>query len=162
MADLQLERTPVDRRLFALEDVGTLHLARWGSRGATAEAAGRRWELGRRRFWQRAVQATDEAGVTVGEFEPRALGRGGSLTWGGRELALRPSSHWRERYALADGNRELAVLKGKSWGRRPVKITVDDHEALEPGLLLFATFVVRGLARSAGDDGSSAVITSGG
>jgi len=63
---------------------------------------------------------------------------------------LRPASRWRERYALADGDRELAVLDGKGWGKRPVKITTEDPAAVEPGLLLFAVFVVRGLAEDAG------------
>jgi hypothetical protein len=102
------------------------------------------------RVLRRVIQATDAAGTAVGEFEPRALRRGGTLRWAGRELALRPASHWRERYALADGDHELAILDGKGWGRRPVKVTVDDPEAVEPGLLLFAVFVVRGLAEDAG------------
>jgi hypothetical protein len=42
------------------------------------------------------------------------------------------------------------VLDGRGWGRRPVKVSVDDPDALEPGLLLFAVFVVRGLAEDAG------------
>jgi hypothetical protein len=92
----------------------------------------------------------------VGEFEPRGLRRGGTLRWAGRELTLRPASRWRERYALADGDRELAVFDGKGWGRRPVKVSVDDPEALEPGLLLFAVFVVRGLAADAGDAAAGA------
>ena len=71
------------------------------------------------------------------------------MRWAGRELTLRPASSWRERYALADGDRELAVLEGKGWGKRPVKVIVDDAETVEPGLLLFATFVVRGLAEAA-------------
>ncbi len=76
--------------------------------------------------------------------------RGGTLRWVGSEFALRPASSWRERYALADGDRELAVIEGKGWGRRPVKIIVDDSEPIEPGLLLFTAFVVRGLAEDAG------------
>jgi hypothetical protein len=150
MADLELTRTPGDRRLYALEGVGTLRLQGFASRRATAEADGTRWRIARRGFWQRLVEATDDAGTTVGEFEPRGLRRGGTLRWAGRELALRPASNWRELYALADGDRELAVLDGKGWGRRPVKVTVGDSEAVEPGLLLFATFVVRGLAEDAG------------
>ena len=62
---------------------------------------------------------------------------------------LRPTSRWRERYALADGDHELAVFEGKRWGRRPVKITVGGPSALDPGLLLFAAFVVRGLMEHA-------------
>jgi hypothetical protein len=83
----------------------------------------------------------------VGEFEPRGLRRGGTVRWKGRELTLRPSSNWRERCVLAAGDRELAILDGKSWGRRPVNVTLADASAVEPGLLLFAAFIVRGLAQ---------------
>jgi hypothetical protein len=44
-------------------------------------------------------------------------------------------------------------------------LTVDDGEHLDPGLLLFATFVVRGLAEDAGSAaaaGASTAATSGG
>jgi hypothetical protein len=150
MTDLELTRTPDDRRLYALDGVGTLRVGGFWSRTAIAEAAGQTWTLTRRGFWRRAIDATDDAGRVVGEFDPRMLRRGGTVRWGGRELALRPSSAWRERYALVDGDRELAVLDGKGWGRRPVRVTVDDPAAVEPGLLLFATFVVRGLAEDAG------------
>jgi hypothetical protein len=150
MAELELKRTPGDRRLYALDGIGTLRLEGLASRKATAEAGAHRWRFSRLGFWQRGIQATDAAGAVVGEFEPRVLRRGGTLRWAGRELMLRPASSWRERYALADGDRELAVLDGKGWGRRPVKVTVDEPEAVEPALLLLATFVVRGLAEDAG------------
>jgi hypothetical protein len=149
--DLELTRVPGDRRLYSLEGVGTLRLEGLASRRATAEAAGRRWRIARRGFWGRASQATDEADAVVGEFEPRSLRRGGPLRWHDRELTLRPASNWHERYALADGARELAILDGKSWGRRPVRVTLDDAEAIDPGLLLYAVFVVRGLAKDAAD-----------
>jgi len=41
------------------------------------------------------------------------------------------------------------VIEGKTWGKRPVKISVENLAAVEPGLLLFAAFVVRGLAEDA-------------
>jgi hypothetical protein len=85
----------------------------------------------------------------VGEFQPNSLRRGGALRWGGRRLMLRPAASFRERYALLDGDRELALLEGKSWGRRPVRLSVATDAAVEPGLLLFAAFVVRGLAEDA-------------
>jgi hypothetical protein len=97
-----------------------------------------------------AHRATEGVGSAVGEFQPRDLRRGGTLRWAGSEFAVRPASSWRDRYALADGDRELAILDGKSWGRRPVKITLDDPAAVDAGLLLFAAFVVRGLAEDAG------------
>jgi hypothetical protein len=150
MVDLELTRSAQDRRLYALGDVGTLRLEGWAARRATAEAGDDVWQIARRGFWRRAIDAVDPAGVAVGSFEPHTLRRGGAVRWDGRELTLRPGSLWRERYGLADGERELVVLDGKSWGRRPVKVTVEDPAAIEPGLLLFAAFIVRSLAEDAG------------
>jgi hypothetical protein len=152
MTELELTRTKGDRRLYTLGGVGTLRLHGFMSQSATAEGDGAGWRFARRGFWRRHVEAADAAGTAIGGFQPRGLRRGGTVRWSGRELTLRPASAWRERYALADGNRELAILEGKTWGRRPVKVLVDDPADLEPGLLLFAAFVVRGLA----DDASAA------
>lgn len=157
MTELELTRTADDRRLYALEGVGTLRFEGWTSRKATAEAGGDAWRFARRGFWQRSGEAVDGAGVTVGAFEPRTWRRGGTVRWDGRELTLRPASMWRERYALADGDRELVILDGKGWGRPPVKVSVEDPDAIEAGLLLFAAFVVRGLA-----DDSAAAAAGGG
>ena len=97
------------------------------------------------------MEATDGAGAVVGEYAPQgALRRGGLVRWAGRELELRAASRWRERYALAGGDRELAVFDGKGWGKRPVNVTLDDPRVIEPGLVLFAAFVERGLAEDAG------------
>jgi hypothetical protein len=156
MAELELTRTAGDRRLYALPDVGTVRLKGWASRAASAEANGRRWEIARRGLRRQALEATDETGTVVGRFTARGVRRGGALRWVDRELMLRPASRWRERYAIADGDRELAVFDGKGWGRRPVTITVDDPRALDPGLLLFAAFVVRGLAEDAGSAAGAA------
>ena len=159
MADLELTRTPGDRRLYTLEGVGTLRLQGFASRSATAEASGRSWRIARRGFWQWRIEAKDTAGTTVGKFEPGGLRRGGTLRWDGREFALRPASGWRERYALGDCERALAVLDGKGWGRQPVKVIVDDSDTVEPGLLLFAAFVVRGLAENASSAAGAAAGT---
>jgi hypothetical protein len=156
MTELELKRTPGDRRLYALEGIGTLRLLGLASRTAIAETADGSWRIARRGFWRRVVEATDAAGAVVGEFTPHSRRRGGTLRWAGRELALRPASRWRERYALADGDRELVIFDGKGWGRRPVKLTLDDAATIPPALLLFAAYVVRGLAADAA--GSSAAI----
>ena len=162
MAELELTRSRGDRRRYEIQGVGMLRLRGLLSRGATAEAGGAQWSFDRRGFWQRALHASDAMGAVVGSFEPRTWRRGGALRWGARELEVRPASRWRERYALLDGDRELAVLDGKGWGRRPVRIALDDAGAVEPGLLLFAAFVVRGLAEdadaaaSAGSTGAAA------
>jgi hypothetical protein len=147
MKNLELERTPGDRSLYALERVGTLRLEGLLSTRAIAEAADGRWRIERRGLWRR-LQAIDAAGAVAGAFERRLLG-GGILRWGDRELTVRRASVWRERYALVDGDHEIALLDAKGWGRRPVTITVDDRAALDPGLLLFVAFVVRTLATDA-------------
>jgi hypothetical protein len=165
MPDLELTRTPGERRLYTLAGVGALRLQGLFSRAATADADGKTWRFARAGFWRRRIVATGTAGTTVGEFAPNTLRRGGTLRWNGRELRLRPSSAWRERYALADDERELAVLDGKGWGRRPVKVTVDDLGAVDPALLLFAAFVVRSLAEDAAGAaaaGSTAATSSSG
>ncbi|HWI73168.1 MAG TPA: hypothetical protein VNT55_14530 [Baekduia sp.] len=149
MPELELTRTREDRKLYALEGVGTLRLNGWMARSATATAGDRTWALRRRGVFKTTVEATDAEGAEAGLFEPRVVRRGGELTWDGRTLTLRPASVWKERYALAEGERELAVLDGRAWGRRPVTIVVEDLAAVEPGLLLFAAYVVRGLAEDA-------------
>jgi hypothetical protein len=150
MPELELTRSQGDRRVYVLDGVGTLRLEGFFSRAATAESDATRWRIGRTGFWGRRIEAVDALGTVVGEFEPHDVRRGGSLRWNGRELALRPASSWRDRYALADGEHELALLEGKGWGKRPVKVSVENEGAVEPGLLLFAVFVVRGLAEDTG------------
>jgi hypothetical protein len=163
MPDLDLARDPHDRRLYELRGVGSIRLGGMFSRSATASASGGgSWSFDRPSLWRRTIEAYDAAGTLVGSFDPRAIRRGGVVTWRGRDFELRPASVWKERYALADGDRELAVLDGKSWGKRPVKVTIDDPSAVEPGLLLLAVFVVRRLAEdaaTAASSGSSAAAT---
>lgn len=146
MTEFELTRTRGDRRLYALEGIGTVRLEGMFAHSATAEASGRAWHFSRRGFWQRIIEATDEAGTVEGEFVPRDIRRGGTLHWGGRELTLHPVSPLRERYTLSDSDRDLVLLDAKSWGRRPVKLTLVDREAIESGLLLFTAFVVHQLA----------------
>jgi hypothetical protein len=57
------------------------------------------------------------------------------------------------------GDRRLYALDAKGWGKRPVRVTLDDPEAVDPGLLSFASFVTRALAEDA--SGGAAAATSG-
>lgn len=150
MTELELTRSPEDRRLYALAGVGTLRFEGWLARAATAEAYGRSWHIARRGVWRPVIEAHDAAGTVVGEFAARRARRGGTLRWGGRELDVRASSAWRERYALVEGERELATIDAKGWGKRPLKVTLDDTARPEGGVLLFAAFVVKSLADDAG------------
>ncbi len=149
MAELELTRSREDRRVYEIAGVGALRFEGLFSRRATAEAGGSAWSFDPRGFLRTRIEASDPTGAVVGAFDPRTLRRGGSLYWGDRDFELRPASRWKERYALAEEDRDLAVLDAKSWGKRPVKITVDDPSRVEPGLLLFAAFAVRRLAADA-------------
>jgi hypothetical protein len=149
MVELELVRALDDRRLYSLGDVGTLRLEGFFSRGATAAAGGRSWQISRHGFWQREIQAIDPAGTVVGEFVPRGLRRGGTITWAGEQFTLLPAGALSERYVLAADERDLALIEGKSWGKKPVQLKLVEHEPPAPGLLLFAAFVVRQLAVNA-------------
>ena len=150
--DLELKRTAEDRRLYALDGVGTLRLEGLAGRMATAEAGGRagtsraggcRWRIisGHRRRGHRGGRV--RAAAQPSPWRRASLVRP-------RGFELRPASKWRQRYALADGDRELALFDGKGWGRRPVSVSLDDPGELDPGLVLFAAFVVRSLAEDSG------------
>jgi hypothetical protein len=145
--------------MYALEGVGTLRLQGLSSRGATAEAGTLRWQIARRGVLHPVTEAVDAAGEVVGEFSGRALRRGGALRWADRDLALRPDSVWRQRYVLVDGDRQLASIEGQGWGKRPVTVIVDDPASVDPGLLMFAVFIVRALAQDVA--ATSAAVTVG-
>lgn len=148
MTTLALQRARDDRHLYLLGDVGTLRLTGRGWRTSVARAGSRTWNIAVRKG---DVYLTDEAGGPVGSFARRRWHRGGELRWNGRALTLSPINRWRERYALVDGQRTLAILDGRGWGRRPATVTVDDPPPLEPALLLFAAFLVNRLAKASSD-----------
>jgi hypothetical protein len=149
MAELALTRKAGDKRRYDLAGMGTLRLGGWASRWATAEAGERRWGFARRGILRSVIEATDPDGTVVGAFAGRSLKRGGALRWEEHEYRLEPDSMWKERYVLLDGERRLASLDGKGWGKRPVRLEVDDDADLPLGLLLFTAFVVRALAADA-------------
>lgn len=159
MTELALTRSPEDRRLFVLGDIGSLRFEGLFSRSATAEVGGRSWRFARKGVFSARAEATDAAGTPVGEFDPKTLRRGGTIRWLGSSFALRPASAWRERYALVDGDRELAIIDGKGWGRRPVRVDLDHATSPNPALILFAAFVVRALAEDASGTAGAAAST---
>jgi len=154
MADLELKRMADDRRLYALNGVGTVRVEGWRAPRATAETGSRSWHFTRHGFWRPAIEATDAFGGEAGTFRPgrrRRGNRGGTLSWNGRDFMLRPAGARRERYALVDGDRELAVFDGKGWGKQPVRVTAENPSEMDPGLLLFSAFVAQGLPEDAGN-----------
>ena len=154
--ELDLTRADGDRRLYLLQGIGTLRLHGLLMRAATATSADGVWHLARHGFWQRTIQATDSGGHVAGTFQPRDIRRGGILHWHAHHYTLRPDSAVRERYSLSSDGRELALLEAKGWWgwgtRRPLRLQLPDG-AFDPGLLLFAAFIVRTVA----DDASTTV-----
>lgn len=165
LTDLELVRTPGDRRTYRLGDLGTLQITGFWGRSAVATADdGRTWRLDRTSLWRSSSAAIDGDGREAGRFDARSIARGGDLTWEGRSYELRPASSWRERYALVVGDREVAVIDGRGWGKRPVGVTIA-ASGLDPGLLLYVAYVVRSLAEdasgAAGGSAATVAATSG-
>ena len=162
MADLELTRAKGDRRLYALDGVGTLRVSGLLSRSAIAEADGRRWHLAVHGILRRTIEAVDERGGVVGSFEGRSIRRGGALHWDGRTYVLRTAA--RVARALRAGARRpraraarrqgLGQAARPRHGRRPV--------GDRAGLLLFAAYVVRALAEDAGSTAAAGQLRGGG
>jgi hypothetical protein len=164
VTDLAFVRASDDRRAYDLEGVGRLRLGSWWRRDATITGAdGREWQA-RRVGWGRRAVATDGAGTEVAAFEPKGgLARGGRLgTAAGRSYELRPSSVWKERYALVDGGTEVAAIEASGWGgRRPVRVSLPEGRAPDAMVLLLAGWLVKTFADDAGATaGASAATTS--
>lgn len=160
MAELEFIRHPDDRRCLEAAGLGRFRLEGWSKRSAAAQARDGTWTFRRTGVWTRASTAVDSAGTVVGEFTSRRIGRGGTLRWSGRDYALAPDSFWKQRYAIADGGTVLATIEAKGRGRRPVRLSIDDLDAVPAGLLLFAAFVVRALAEHASSSASAVSSTS--
>jgi len=77
-------------------------------------------------------------------------------------FSVEATSRTVDTYALIRDDRSLAVIPGAGWGRRPVRVLLDGAGRVDPGLVLFAAYVARGLtvdariARWAVDRGGAA------
>lgn len=85
------------------------------------------------------------AGAEVASYQPRALKRGGEIVIaeGGEKFELKPSSSWRNRYALWSGESELAAVEAKGWSGREVAVDLTDDPSVAPLLLLMTCYLVR-------------------
>lgn len=156
MPELRLRRDSKDRKRYAIDGVGEMRLGKWYQRGATiASESGGSWELKSGR-WNQALTATDASGGVAATYEPRgALKRGGEIALGaGSETyELKPSSNWRNRYALWSGEDELAAVETKGWSGKEVAVDVSNGVSPDALLLLMACYLVR---RFGEDDAASA------
>ena len=137
MAEFELSRTKDDRRLYELGALGSLRLEGLLSRRARAMSAGVTWQF--EPSAGRGMRALASQGRVVGEFDPHS----GELQWNGQMFQVRLASSQQERQALAVGETEVALFEDRSWGSHPVKVEIVEPAAIEPGLMLFAAFVLR-------------------
>lgn len=143
---VRLTPSPADRRLYVVKGIGSLRVTGWIWREATAEAGGRSWQITGHGIWPPVIQAADVAGEVVGEFSGRWLGHGAALRWSHRELALRIDRLRQDRYVLVDDDRTLATIDGVGSNKRPLNVSLDDTADIDPGLVLFAIYILRTLA----------------
>jgi hypothetical protein len=142
VAEFELTRSTSDRRVYELGALGSVRLEGLFSRRATATSAGVTWQLGPSGPFAQTICALSAGGAVVGEFDPGSS----ELRWKGRPFQLRPASSQPPRFALVAGDAEVAVFEGGPWGTRPRKVEILRPEAIEPALMLFTAFVVRGTA----------------
>lgn len=119
MPELELTRSPDDRKRFVLEGVGELRKDGWMKQSSTLTAAdGRIWTADRKGLRQRVVIA-DQAGGEPARFEAAGtFKRGGRLTVGEEVYELGASSRWKERYALVRDGQESRDGRGRRLARQ--------------------------------------------
>jgi len=159
MTELRLRRDPDDRKRCVLDGVGDMRVGKWYERRATLSAdSGESWEM-KPATWT-SVSATDSSGAEAATYEPRgAFKRGGEiqLAESGERYDLKPSSSWRNRYALWTGDAELAAVETTGWSAQEVAVGVSEGASVDPLLLLMACFLVRRFGEDDAAAGAAAV-----
>jgi hypothetical protein len=125
MTVLELTRTPGDRRLYALEGVGSLRLEGFASRAATVTSGGSSWRIARSGFWRRVIEATDDS---LGRRQVRAaqhpsrwrahLGRSRARAQAFSELSRALRTGRRRAGARASGRQRLGEATSQGQHRR--------------------------------------------
>ena len=152
MTDVLLTQDPNDKRVFVLEGLGRVVLVpkRWfgavrieaGAMGAwTVDLPG--WGVMKR------FEAVDDGGDDAATFtqgKARAVGRGGAIVSGGRELDLVPDADRSVStgpWVLREDDREIARFPRQGWGIWRTIITLTDEDAChrDARLTLFAAWV---------------------
>ncbi len=148
MREVELQRSPEDRRLYEIEGVGWLRSASWLSLRGEAGGVGStvaEWAFEPRGWTGGQAEAIDRrSGLPIGGYQrTRTFSEDGEVTWGGRVHELGRVSRWRSRFQLSDGHATLLVLDVRGYGSRPVTLRVDAALDGQPGLVLFASWLGR-------------------
>ncbi|MEZ5096480.1 MAG: hypothetical protein R2731_10375 [Nocardioides sp.] len=146
MQEMELVRSPDDRRRYELAGIGWLRSSSWLSNRAEAgtTAAAPQWAFEPRGWSGGKAEAIDlRSGMPMGGYRRTgAFSHRGEVSWGGRMFEVSKASSWRQRYRLADGAATLAELDVKGYGKRPARMRVEPGVvAAEPGLVLFTCWL---------------------
>jgi hypothetical protein len=148
MRELQLTRSPGDKRQLELPGVGSIRFEnRLGTTATIAAAGCGDWHMSRGLFRGPTI-ATDAAGVTVAQITRSGVESAGRVlvptTPHQGPLDRRPP------FMLVEGERELARIAPHVWNENPLDVTVLDDVFAErdPQLFLFALYAANLIASS--------------
>jgi hypothetical protein len=146
MRELQLIRSPDDKRRVDLDGVGTVRFENlWGTKLRLSAPGHGEWRVVRRR---RRVTVSDADGMTVAEFA------GGGVEQGDVGIQVTTPHEglfaWRTPFLLVAGDRELARVGPSVWSEKPLAVTIldDDFVARNPLLFLLALYSAQLVAAS--------------
>ena len=157
VTDVRLTQDPDDKRVFVTEGLGRVVLVpkRWfGAVRIEADAVAA-WTVDlpawgtNKRF--EAVEDGGGGAATFTQGKARAVGRGGVIVSGGRELDLVPDSDRSNTtgpWILREDGQEIARFPRQGWGVWTTTITVTDEAAChrDARLTLFAAWVASRLS----------------
>jgi hypothetical protein len=159
VTEVPLSRDPEDKRAFVLEGLGRVVAVPKKWFGAVRiEADGvAPWTVNLPAWGAtKRFEAVEDGGASAATFtqgKARAVGRGGAIVSGGRELALVPDadrSVLTGPWILREDDREIARFPRRGWGIWKIDVTLTDEEACvrDARLTLFAAWVASRISAS--------------
>ncbi|HMJ96183.1 MAG TPA: hypothetical protein VK486_10035 [Thermoleophilaceae bacterium] len=157
MRELQLTRSPDDKRRLDLPGVGSLRFENlWGTKLRLSAPGHGEWRVVRSR---RGVTVSDADGTTVAAFAGKGVEHGDvaiEVTTPHQGLLER-----RPPFVLLEGDRELARMAPSVWSEKPTAVTLfdEDFAARHPLLLLLALYRAQLVAQRRMASASAGVVT---
>jgi hypothetical protein len=146
MRELQLTRSPDDKRRLYLPGVGTVRFENfWGTKLRITAPGHGEWRVVRGR---RGVTVSDANGMEVAAFAGARVEHGDVAV----EVRTQPQGLLERRppFLVFEGDRELARVAPSVWSEKPTAVTVvdEDFAARHPLLLLLALYRAQLIAQS--------------
>lgn len=128
----------------------------WSTR-RRIEAGDRAWDVGRAGWFTRGLLATDSAGAQVARYVPHRGNHDVIEVEDEHPLELRRTRRFGSERILADGTREIAILRSSNWRRTiDLELIREAADALLPALLACVVLLNERDAASASAAGAAA------